>query len=127
MLAVLMLQVIAMGFCVSGSQAHAADMQPIAATHNHCGMVSMSMSAMPMSAVQPVDQPPAACVHCDLPDVSLSLDQQQDLHLADMVLVMMWAIALMPAPSCTPALANPSPPFLHTLPSLFDLNPRVRV
>lgn len=126
MLAVLMLQMIAMGFCVSGKQAHAADMPPMAASYDHCGMAAMHISQMQVTAEQPVDKPLAACVHCDLPDVSLNLDQAQDLLSANAVLVMM-LLLIMPQQSQTQALAHASPTHLQSSLSFFDLNQRIRV
>ncbi len=119
-LAVFVLQVVAAGFCVP--TASAAPVQQASAME-HCMDKNMSMAGMDKSKAK------HACAHCDMPDVSISLDKHvftADDIAVDFVIVAMAATTLDMA---EPTWAESPPDLLSPQTSLttYNLNLRIRV
>ena len=119
-LAVFMLQVVAAGFCVPTSNATPVQQ---ASAMEHCMDKNMSMAGMDKNKAE------HACAHCDMPDVSISLDKHS-FDVADIAADFV-VVALVPTVSDVPtATFVVSPPDLlspQTSLTTFNLNLRIRV
>jgi len=121
--AVFMLQVIAVGFCVSTAHATATPMVMAQSSDmNHCNHVSMA-AEKPMGNETQAEH---VCAHCDFPDVNLVLDKQV-LSFDDVTSVLLYVMFVPSVQSVeVEAFTNLSPP-LRTSLFTFDLNQRIRV
>ena len=121
-LAVFMVQVIAAGFCVP--MVSAAPVKQVSSME-HCMTGDTSMSGMQMDK----SMSKHACAHCDLPDVSISLDKHvfsADDIAVDFVVV---AIAATTDDVAVATFSDSPPDLLSPQTSLttFNLNLRIRV
>ena len=86
--AVFMLQVIAVGFCISAANATAAPMMMEQASKmNHCEHSSMIQDKRMSNKTQAEH----VCAHCDFPDLNLVLDKQV-LSMDDVTSVLLYVV-----------------------------------
>ncbi len=125
-MAVFMLQVIAAGFCMPSAAA-----APVETAHEmmmaHCDTGSSAQ----VSTHQHSGDDEHTCVHCDLPDVNLSVDKDDAHalnHLLNQLALAQLFVAYAPTVASTIARSSPFllPPVRTSL-DTFDLNQRIRV
>jgi len=122
-IAVFMLQVIALGFCVSTASATEIPMQmEQTAQMSHCDHSSMVQDKLMANETQAEH----ICAHCDFPDVSLILDKQV-LSLDDVTAALLYVVLIPSAQSVVVAEFSCLSPPLRTSLFTFDLNQRIRV
>jgi len=122
-IAVFMLQVIAVGFCVSTANATEMPMaMEQAAQMSHCDHSPMAQDMQMPNETQAEH----VCAHCDFPDVNLVLDKQV-LSMDDVTSALLYVVLIPSAQSVVVVEFTSLSPPLRTSLFTFDLNQRIRV